>query len=190
MVSSKAPSLFLGGIWMKSLCGGLISFCKNPSYKQISKLLWQRVSLSWECLPPSSTGQDLAKPIILKHNQWVETSRNPMLPRKVPARQAGSWEMTVEKVVGERGGSDDILSWLSLQEVSLEARQQQAKELKTSGFAEVLARRVWQMDLCRQNRSLRCQARTVQTKMCGLSFIYFRLLWQFFSFHKIIKVLE
>jgi len=33
-----------------------------------------------------------------------------MLPRKVPARQAGSWEMTVEKVVGERGGSDDILS--------------------------------------------------------------------------------
>lgn len=99
-MSSKASSLFLGDVWMRRLCGGLISFQKNPSYKQISKLLWQTVSLSWECLPLSSTGQDLAKPLILKHNQWVETSRNHMLLKKVPAKQAGSLKMAVGKVVG------------------------------------------------------------------------------------------
>lgn len=90
---------------------------------------------------------------------------------------------------GGEGGRDDILSWLSLQESSLEARGQQAKELNTSGFAEVLARRVQQMDLCLQNRSLRCQAGTVQVKTFGLNFIYFRL-FRYFSFSKIIKVLE
>lgn len=169
-MSSKAPSLFRGGIWMNRLCGGLISFCKNPSYKQISKLLWQTVSLSWECLPLSSTGQDLAKPVILKRNQQAETSRNHT--RKVPARQAGSEKMTVEKVAW---AADDIPSRLLRQESSLQARGQQAKELNTSGFAEVWARRVWQMDLCLQSRSPRCQARTVQAKMFGLSFICFRL---------------
>lgn len=165
-MSSKTPSLFLGGIWMNRLCGGLISFCKNPSYKQISKLLWQTVSLSWECLPLSSTGQDLAKPVTLKQNQPAETSRNHTC--KVPEREAGSEKMTVEKVAW---AADDIPYQLLCQESRLQARGQQAKELNTSGSADVWARRLWQMDLCLQSRSLRCQARTVQVKMFGLSVI-------------------
>lgn len=97
---------------------------------------------------------------------------------KEGAGKAG-WKLEDDCGKGGRG-EDDILSLLSLQESGLEARGQQAKELNTSVFSEVLARRVRQMDLCLQNRSLRCQARSVQVKMFGLSFIYFRLLWQFF----------
>lgn len=135
VISSKAPSPVLGDIWMQRLIGGLISFCRNPSYKQLANYCDRQRALRenvYHRLPQARL--------------WPSPSSNP--PR-LPGISCCSgrccrtgWELKDGCGKGGKGvEGGDILSGLSLQESILEARGHHAKELNTSGTAGGAARR-------------------------------------------------
>lgn len=116
VISSKAPSLVLGDIWMQRLTGGLISFCRNPSYKQLANYCDRQRALRenvYHRLPQARL--------------WPSPSSNP--PR-LPGISCCSgrccrtgWELKDGCGKGGKGVEEgDILSRLSLQESILEAR--------------------------------------------------------------------